>query len=83
MNIMSRKMCISLVMTGRSRVLIGRIVGFMMAVSDYPAHNFDFKRWVTSGEPPKTEGDREYPDGYPTEADGLPETDNTDYEVEP
>ena len=54
----------------------------MMAISDSPAHNFDFKRWVTSGEPAKTESDREYPDDYPTEADCLPEPDNTDYEVE-
>ena len=76
-------MCISSVMTARSRAPTRRIAGFMMAVSDYPAHNFDFKRWVTSGEPPKTESNYDYPDWYPTEQDCLPDPDNTDYEVEP
>jgi len=53
-----------------------------LAVSDYPAHNFDFKRWITSGEPTKTESDRDYPDGYPTFNDCMPDPDNTDYEIE-
>ena len=48
----------------------------MMAISNYPAHNFDFKRWVTWGEPTRSESDREYPEGYPTEQECLPDPDN-------
>ena len=48
----------------------------------YPAHNFDFNTWVTSGEPKKYESDLDYPIGYPTEEDCLPDPDNTDFEVE-
>jgi hypothetical protein len=59
----------------------GPIAGFTMAISNLPAHNFDFKRWLTWGEPQRSYKDKEYPDGYPTEQDCLPEPEN-EFEVE-
>ena len=58
------------------RAQTGLIAAFMMAISNYPAHNFDFKRWLMWGEPERTESDLDYPEGYPTERECLPDPDN-------
>ena len=46
----------------------------MMEASDYPAHNFDFNRWLMWGEDERRS--EEYPEGYPTEQDCLPDPEN-------
>lgn len=46
---------------------------------DWPAHHFDFKRWLLWGE--SRVSNKEYPEGYPTEQECLPEPEN-EFEVE-
>ena len=66
----------SSLMSVSSKAQIKRIAVSMMATKDWPAHHFDFKRWLTWGEPTRTEQDKEYPEGYPSEQECLPDPEN-------
>ena len=57
--------------------------GFMMArkPKDWPAHHFDFKRWLLWGERDNKNYNGDYPKGYPSPSDCLPDPEN-EFEVE-